>query len=71
MKIRDQSIQTQRQEIVVCIYYQESKQYNTLFQQNYEDETKKQRQLLQTLERERDRYGKEASDAQQSCISQV
>lgn len=42
-----------------------------LLWQNYREETKKQRQLLQTLERERDRYGKEASDAQQSCIAQV
>lgn len=39
--------------------------------QNYKDEVKKQRQLLQALERERDRYGKDASDAQQNCITQV
>ncbi len=27
--------------------------------------------MLQALERERDRYGKEASDVQQKCIEQV
>lgn len=39
--------------------------------QNYKEEAKKQRQLIQALERERDRYGKDAAEAQQSCISQV
>lgn len=39
--------------------------------QNYKEEAKKQRQLIQALERERDRYGKDAADAQQNCISQV
>lgn len=38
---------------------------------NYKEEAKKQRQLILALERERDRYGKDASDAQQSCISQM
>ena len=39
--------------------------------QNFKEEAKKQRQLIQALERERDRYGKDAAEAQQSCISQV
>lgn len=39
--------------------------------QNHKEEVKKQRQMLQALERERDRYGKEASDVQQKCIEQV
>lgn len=39
--------------------------------QNFKEEAKKQRQLIQALERERDRYGKDAAVAQQSCISQV
>ena len=39
--------------------------------QNYKEEAKKQRQLIQALERERNRYGKDAAEAQQSCISQV
>ena len=42
-----------------------------MWPQNYKEEAKKQRQLILALERERDRYGKDASDAQQSCISQV
>lgn len=38
---------------------------------NYKEEAKKQRQLIQALERERDRYGKDASDAQHGCIQQM
>ncbi|XP_064383730.1 cilia- and flagella-associated protein 58-like [Halichondria panicea] len=38
---------------------------------NYREEAKKQRQLIQSLERERDRYGKDAADAHQGTISQM
>lgn len=76
VKIREQSIQTQQQEIAVsCRSIVEVKPitmtYWTLKTQNYKEEAKKQRQLIQALERERDRYGKDAAEAQQSCISQV
>ena len=39
--------------------------------QNYREEAKKQRHIICTLERERDRYGKDAADAQQNCMSQM
>lgn len=38
---------------------------------NYKEEAKKQRNLLFQLERERDRYGKDATDATQKCLSQM
>ena len=76
VKIREQSIQTQQQEIAVSppqsmwpnAYFTD---LHVLSTQNYKEEAKKQRQLIQALERERDRYGKDAAEAQQSCISQV
>ena len=79
VKIREQSIQTQQQEIAVScpsgMLTSTSHMYMhfncVLSTQNYKEEAKKQRQLIQALERERDRYGKDASEAQQSCISQV
>lgn len=40
-------------------------------QKNYKEEAKKQRNLLLQLERDRDRYGKESTDATQKCLSQV
>lgn len=39
--------------------------------QSYKEEAKKQRYIIQTLERERDHYGKDAATAQQSCIVQM
>ena len=42
-----------------------------LFLQNYRDEAKKQRSLISQLERDRDRYGKDASDATQNCLQQM
>ena len=39
--------------------------------QNYKQEAKKQRGLIHQLERERDRYGKDATDATHNCLSQV
>ena len=49
--------------------------YNILYwlpnQQNFKEEAKKQRNLLFQLERERDRYGKDATDATHKCLSQV
>lgn len=39
--------------------------------QNYKDETKKQHQQHQSLERERDRYGRDAAEAQENCIAQM
>ena len=55
----------------VCIYVDLHLTLSIDSIQNYREEAKKQRQLIQALERERDRYGKDAADAQQGCISQV
>ena len=55
----------------VCIYVDLHVTLSIDSIQNYREEAKKQRQLIQALERERDRYGKDAADAQQGCISQV
>lgn len=109
LKVRDQSIQNQQQEIAVgtltqnndqphcaillpiLLHYQQSLSvlehalpsvHKVLLlrniylsaiipAQNFKEEAKKQRQIIQALERERDRYGKDAAEAQQSCISQV
>ena len=83
LKLRDQSIQTLQQEIsvsqliialAICHNISRSPSpppHTRAHKQNYREEAKKQRQLILALERERDRYGKDASDAQQSCITQV
>ena len=42
-----------------------------IIEQSYKEEAKKQRYIIQTLEKERDHYGKDAATAQQSCIAQM